>query len=439
MSELIERLEKRTARVGVIGLGYVGLPLAAAFADAGFEVVGFEVDAGKIAALNKGESYILDVTGEEVKRLVDAGRLRATGDFAELAGCDAVSVCVPTPLRKTRDPDLTYIVEATARIRHHLRAGQVVVLESTTYPGTTVEVVAPELEKSGLVVGKDIHLAFSPERIDPGNATFHVRNTPKIIGGVTPACTAAARTLYEAIVERVIAVSSPTAAEMVKLLENTFRAVNIGLVNEVAIIADKLKLDVWEIIEAAASKPFGYMPFYPGPGLGGHCIPIDPHYLSWKLRTLNYRTRFIELADDINSHMPDYVVEKVGFALNEDSKPIRGAKLLVLGVAYKRDITDWRESPAAPVIEGLMRRGGEVSYHDDFVPEFRIGGHGDEGAVLRSVPLEYESLGAYDCVVIVTDHTYLDAERILAHAGRIVDTRNLTGRIGREHPKVVKL
>ncbi len=439
MSAILEKLASRDATVGVVGLGYVGLPLATAFGDAGYTVLGFEVDPRKAEALNRGESYILDVPAEDVARLLEQGRFSATTDFSRLTECDAISVCVPTPLRKTRDPDLTYIIDATERIKEHLRPGQVVVLESTTYPGTTNEVVAPKLAESGLKVGEEIHLAFSPERIDPGNATFHVKNTPKIIGGVTPACTEAARQLYGAIVDRVIPVSSPTAAEMVKLLENTFRAVNIGLVNEVAIIANKLDLDVWEIIEAAASKPFGYMPFYPGPGLGGHCIPIDPHYLSWKLRTLNYRTRFIELADDINSNMPMHVVDRVSMALNLDRKPMAGSRLLVLGVAYKRDITDWRESPAAPVIEGLLGRGAEVDYHDDFVPEFGLGGHGGEGATLRSVPLDYDKLGDYDCVVVVTDHTYLDAERILAGARRIVDTRNLTGAAGGASPKVVKL
>jgi UDP-N-acetyl-D-glucosamine dehydrogenase len=299
-------------------------------------------------------------------------------------------------------------------------------------------VVAPELAEAGLEIGVDVHLAFSPERIDPGNATFHVKNTPKIIGGMTPECNAAAAALYGAIVNNVVSVSSPTAAEMVKLLENTFRAVNIGLVNEVAIIANKLGLDVWEIINAAATKPFGFMPFYPGPGLGGHCIPIDPHYLSWKLRTLNYRTRFIELADDINSAMPDYVVDRVGYALNEDKKPIRDAKILVLGVAYKRDITDWRESPAAPVIQGMLDRGGNVSYQDNFVPTFQLGHHGD-GATLQSIDLDYAGMAEFDCVVIVTDHTYFDAEQILANARRIVDTRNLTKAAGTAHDKVVKL
>jgi UDP-N-acetyl-D-glucosamine dehydrogenase len=438
MTDLIERLRTREARVGVIGLGYVGLPLAVAFGEAGYSVLGFEVASEKVDALKSGVSYIPDIDSTRIEALTAAGRLDATVDFSLLASCDAISVCVPTPLRKTRDPDLTYIVKATEQIAGYLRPGQLVVLESTTYPGTTIEIVAPKLAESGLEIGVDVHLAFSPERIDPGNETFTVENTPKIIGGMSPKCTESAAMLYSAIVNSVIPVSSPTAAEMVKLLENTFRAVNIGLVNEIAIIADKLQLDVWEIIQAAASKPFGFMPFYPGPGLGGHCIPIDPHYLSWKLRTLNYRTRFIELADDINNHMPDYVIEKVSYALNEDRKPINGSKILVLGVAYKRNITDWRESPAVPIVEKLSARGALVSYQDDFVPQLPLGAHGS-GETLDSVPMDYEQLETYDCVVIVTDHDYYDVEKVVSNAHRIVDTRNLTGLLGREDPKVIKL
>ena len=438
MSELVAKLSRRDARVGVVGLGYVGLPLATSFADAGYDVIGFEVDESKAAGIMSGQSYILDVDAQDVDRLVRSKKLEATTDFSRLAECDTISVCVPTPLRKTRDPDLTYIVRATSEIARYLRAGQLIVLESTTYPGTTVEVVAPKLEETGLRVGKDFFLAFSPERIDPGNESFTVTNTPKIIGGMSAECNEAAKTLYSATVNTVIAVSSPTAAEMVKLLENTFRAVNIGLVNEIAIIADKLKLDVWEIIEAAASKPFGFMPFYPGPGLGGHCIPIDPHYLSWKLRSLNYRTRFIELADDINSGMPEYVINKVAEALNRDAKAINGSKVLVLGVAYKRNITDWRESPAVPIIEGLIGRGANVAYQDSYVPQFSIGHHGD-GQTLEAVELDYPALSAYDCTVIVTDHDYFDVDQILRHSVRIVDTRNLTGRPGRFESKVIKL
>lgn len=442
MPSLLEKLQTRRAKVGVVGLGYVGLPLALAFAEAGFEVFGFELSAEKVEAVNAGRSYLLDLSTERLAPQVRAGRLRATMDFSQLRACDAISVCVPTPLNKTRDPDLTYIVEATEEIAKNLRAGQVVVLESTTYPGTTVEVVAPALSQTGLKLGEDIFLAFSPERIDPGNEHFDVRNTPKVIGGMTPACGQVAQALYQSIIAQVLCVSSPTAAEMVKLLENTFRAVNIALVNELAIIAHKLDVDVWEIIEAAASKPFGFMPFYPGPGLGGHCIPIDPHYLSWKLRTLNYRTRFIELADDINSHMPEHVVARVADALNDLGRAVRGSKILILGVAYKRDVSDWRESPAAPLIEGLQRRGGLVSYHDRLVPTFGVGGvRGDEARMLHSVALreDYSDLADYDCVVIVTDHRYFDAEAIERFAKRIVDTRNLLGRAGLKSEKVVSL
>ncbi len=426
-------IEEKSISIGVVGLGYVGLPLAAAFAEAGFKVIGFEVAEQKIAALNAGESYISDVSSQRIAQLREQALFEATSDFSKLRECEAISVCVPTPLRKTGDPDLTYILEATRQIRAFLRSGQLVVLESTTYPGTTLEVVAPELSATGLEIGSDVYLAFSPERIDPGNPHYGVENTPKIIGGVSPLCTELASALYRQIVQQIMPVSSPTAAEMVKLLENTFRAVNIGLVNEIAIIADKLKLDVWEIIEAAATKPFGFMPFYPGPGLGGHCIPIDPHYLSWKLRTLNYRTRFIELAEDINSSMPSYVVDKVSCALNLDAKPIRGSKILILGVAYKRNISDWRESPAVPIIEELLERGGEVFYEDQHVPEIRLG----DGTLMRSSILEVSKLGDYDSVVIVTDHCYYDVPALLKHATRIIDTRNLTGAYC--DSKVVKL
>lgn len=438
MTDLLTALTTRQATIGIIGLGYVGLPLATAFADAGYDVLGFEVDPKKIEALNAGRSYIPDVPTADVHRLVTAGKLSATADFARLADCHAITVCVPTPLNKTREPDLAYLLAATREIAKHLRPGQLIVLESTTYPGTTTEVALPELEHGGLCAGEDFHLVFSPERIDPGNERYQVRNTPKIVGGLTPACTEAGIALYRAAVDTIIPVSSPTAAEMAKLLENTFRAINIGLVNEMAIIANKLGLDIWEIVNAAATKPFGFMPFYPGPGLGGHCIPIDPHYLSWKLRTLNYRTRFIELADDINGGMPTYVVERVGAALNEDRKPIRDSKILILGVAYKRDIDDWRESPAIPVIEGLINRGGAVSYHDRYVPQIALGHHGD-GLHLTSVELDYPRLADYDCVVIITDHRYLDPAAIVKNAHRVVDTRNLTGPLGREQDKVVKL
>ena len=426
-----EALKSRSLKVGVVGLGYVGLPLAVELAEAGFSVLGFEVDETRAALVNEGDCYIQDIPSDQLRAEVEAGRLSATTDFVRLSECDAISVCVPTPLRKTRDPDLTYILAATEEISRHLRAGQLVVLESTTYPGTTTEVVAPRLEKSGLKVGEEIFLAFSPERIDPGNEKFGVRNTPKIIGGVSEECTRRAAGLYGSIVNQVVEVSSPTAAEMVKLLENTFRAVNIGLVNEIAIIAHKLNLNVWEIIDAAATKPFGYMPFYPGPGLGGHCIPIDPHYLSWKLRSLNYRTRFIEVADEINSQMPEQVINLVAAALNDDRKAIRGSSVLILGVAYKRDINDWRESPAIPIIRGLLSRGAELQYHDPFVPELPLSEHGEPGAgQLQGVELTPELLEASDCVVLITDHSDFDPELIADRSIRVVDTRAFLRRHG---------
>ena len=433
-----KKFAERELKVGVLGLGYVGLPLAVSFGNKGLSVLGFDVDVSKTDAINSGRSYISDVPSAEIEELRRLNRIEATTAFDRLAECDAISVCVPTPLRKTREPDLTYIVEATTQVAKYLRPGQLIVLESTTYPGTTVEVVAPRLEKSGYTIGEEIFLAFSPERIDPGNEVYTVENTPKIIGGMTATCFELAKRLYSLSVGEVIKVSSPTAAEMVKLLENTFRAVNIGLVNEIALIANKLNLDVWEIIEAAASKPFGFMPFYPGPGLGGHCIPIDPHYLSWKLKTLNYRTRFIELAEEINGAMPEQVVRLVSQALNEDAKPLRGSKILILGVAYKPDITDCRESPAIPIIKGLQESGGLINYQDNYVPTLNLE-HGVTEPSLRSVPLDYASLSNYDCVVIVTHHKYLDGDAILEAATRIVDTRNLTGRQGTLSDKVLKL
>jgi UDP-N-acetyl-D-glucosamine dehydrogenase len=425
-------------KVGVVGLGYVGLPLAVSFGKQGHAVLGFDIDGTKTEQINQGSSYIPDVGADEVKSLVGDRRLEATTDFSRLSECDAISVCVPTPLRKTREPDLTYIIEAMKQVVKYLRPGQLVVLESTTYPGTTVEVVAPRMEETGLVIGTDVFLAFSPERIDPGNAVYTVENTPKIIGGMTANCSEIAGLLYAPSVGEVIKVSSPTTAEMVKLLENTFRAVNIGLVNEISLMAHKLGLDVWEIIEAAASKPFGFMPFYPGPGLGGHCIPIDPHYLSWKLKTLNYRARFIELAEEVNGAMPDHVVQLVSRALNEDAKPLRGSNVLILGVAYKPDITDCRESPAISVIKSLRSSGAVVSYQDDYVPRFELE-HGDDAGALESLALDYEQLCEFDCVVIITHHTYFEGTRILECARRIVDTRNLTGRDGALSEKVIKL
>jgi UDP-N-acetyl-D-glucosamine dehydrogenase len=419
------------ARVGTIGLGYVGLPLSVEFAGAGLAVTGFDLTEAKVAAVNRGESYIKDVPSDRLAAEVAAGRLKATSDFDELSSCDAIIICVPTPLGKTKDPDLSMVVDAARSIATRLRPGQLVVLESTTYPGTTEELILPLLEERGLRVGESFFLAFSPERVDPGNPRFQTRNTPKIIGGVTPRCTAVAKALYGRAIDTVIPVSSTRAAEMVKLLENTFRSVNIGLVNEVALMCARLKVDVWEVIDAAASKPFGFMPFYPGPGLGGHCIPIDPIYLSWKLKELNYRARFIELAGEVNSAMPEYVIERVASALNERERSVKGSRILILGVTYKRDIEDVRESPALDILRLLHNRGASVSYSDPHVPELSL-----DDLTLRSQDL-MASVKAADLVVIVTDHTAFPYADIVAAAKGIVDTRNATKGIVSE--KILKL
>lgn len=416
---LHEKISDRSARVGIIGLGYVGLPLAVEFAKAGYRTVGIDVDDRRVNDICAGRSYIQDVPEADLRSIVAGGRLTATTDFSVLKQVDSVSICVPTPLRKTKDPDIQYIVDATARIRENLHPGLLIVLESTTYPGTTDEILLTEFSDAGLQVGRDFFLAFSPERVDPGNPHYGTHNTPKIIGGVTPECTSLAKQLYERVVERVIPVSSTKAAEMVKLLENTFRMVNIGLVNEIAIMCDKLNLDVWEIIEAAATKPFGFMPFYPGPGLGGHCIPIDPLYLSWKLKLLNYNARFIELASEINANMPEYVSTKVGRALNRLKKAVNGSKILVLGISYKKDISDTRESPALDIIRLLQEEGAEVSYSDPYNPELKL-----DRAVLRSLELTPESLRSFDCVVVVTDHRAFDYALIARESSLIVDCRN---------------
>jgi UDP-N-acetyl-D-glucosamine dehydrogenase len=427
-----EKFGKGEARVGIVGLGYVGLPLAVEFASAGIPVVGFDLLESKVAALRRGESYVGDVPAAQVASLVKAGRLEATTDFAELARCDAAIICVPTPLGKTKDPDLSMVVDATRAIAATLHRGQLVVLESTTYPGTTEELILPILSEGGLEVGKDFFLAFSPERVDPGNPRFNTRNTPKIIGGVTPACTRVAQALYRHAIETILPVSSTRAAEMVKLLENTFRSVNIGLVNEVALMCARLGVDVWEVIEAASSKPFGFMPFYPGPGLGGHCIPIDPLYLSWKLKTLNYRARFIELAGEVNSAMPEYVCERVAAALNERSKSVKGSRVLILGVSYKRDIDDVRESPALDVVRILAGKGAHVEYNDPHVPQIAM----DGGQVMRSREL-MSGVREADVVVVITDHSAYPYAEIVAAAAQVVDTRNATRGIVSE--KIVKL
>jgi UDP-N-acetyl-D-glucosamine dehydrogenase len=424
IATLLDRLRSREARVGVIGLGYVGLPLAVEFARAGFSVTGFDVDAHKTAQINAGTSYIPDVPDTDVAAMVKAGKLRATTDMHALGEMDAIDICVPTPLRKTKDPDLSYVVLAVEAVAATLRAGQLIILESTTYPGTTEEVVRPMLEEKGLESDVDFFLAFSPERVDPGNQRFTTKNIPKIVGGVGPSSTEAASLLYGASVDHVVRVSSTRVSEMVKLLENTFRAVNIGLVNEIALMCHKMDIDVWEVIDAAKTKPFGFMPFYPGPGLGGHCIPIDPFYLSWKARQNGFECRFIELAGHINASMPHYVVERVGDALNTARKPINGSRIHLVGVAYKRDVNDMRESPALDVLELLAKRGAQLTYSDPFVPQLQHGGH-----TLKSVDFPAALASRPDCAVICTDHSAFDYDALIGSGTLIVDTRNaLKGR-----------
>ena len=417
--DLLDKIRSRKARTGVIGLGYVGLPLAIEFAHAGFRAVGIDVDQRKVDAVNGGRSYIVDTASEEIASLVATGRLAATNDFAVMAECDTINICVPTPLRKTKDPDMTFILAAVAEIKKYLRPGQLVILESTTYPGTTDELVLPALEESGLKVGQDFFLAFSPERIDPGNKQYQTRNIPKVVGGVTAQCTQVAKALYEQSIDSVVPVSSTRVAEMVKLLENTFRSVNIGLVNELALMSAKLNINVWEVIDAAATKPFGFMPFYPGPGLGGHCIPIDPFYLGWKAKMNGFEPRFIELAGQINESMPKFVVDKVTDALNNDGKAVRNARIHVLGVAYKRDVNDVRESPALHVIKMLIDKGAKVTYSDPFAPTIR-----EDGMELNETPVRQALEAGTDCVVLLTDHTAFNYPEIVHLAPVIIDTRN---------------
>ncbi|MGD2079164.1 MAG: nucleotide sugar dehydrogenase [Chloroflexota bacterium] len=421
--ELIQRINDRDIQVAVVGLGYVGLPLAVAFAEAGFPVIGIDVDDDKIRSLNEGVSYVEDVPTEQVAPLVASGLLIASTQYEELAAAEAISICVPTPLRKTGDPDISYIIDAIDSIAEWGGTGKLIVLESTTYPGTTDEIILPRLIGNGDVVGRDVFVAFSPERIDPGRIDYTIYTTPKVIGGVTEACLEVALALYGAIVERPVPVSSTATAEMVKLLENTFRAVNISLVNEVALMCDKLGLDAWEVVEAAASKPYGFMAFYPGPGMGGHCIPVDPHYLSWKLRTLNYTARFIELASEINSSMPDYVVGKIVSALNDESKAVKGSRILVLGAAYKPNVGDLRESPALDIMHLLQEQGAELTFNDPHVNDLS-----EEGVTVPSVPLTDQNLGEADCVVVITHHDAFDWQRIADQARLIVDTRHVVDR-----------
>jgi UDP-N-acetyl-D-glucosamine dehydrogenase len=420
--KLLGKLAAREARIGVIGLGYVGLPLAVEFAHAGFRAVGFEVDARKAEAINRGESYIIDVPSAAVAELVKADRLQATTDFAALADVDVIVICVPTPLRKTKEPDVSYILAAAEKIQAVLRPGQIVILESTTYPGTTDEVLRPMFDAKGLELERDYFLAFSPERIDPGNAHFTTKNIPKVVGGITPGSTEVAAAAYEAIVERVHRVSSARVAETCKLLENTFRAVNIGLVNELSQLCYTLGIDTWEVIGAAATKPFGFMAFYPGPGIGGHCIPLDPHYLSWKARMHGFEARFISLAEEVNSRMPEHVVDLVQDGLNRQKKAVNGSRVLVLGVAYKRDIDDMRESPALAIIEKLEKLGAEVEYHDPYVAEMRL----EDGSRMASVELSEAAVRAADAVVIVTDHRTVDYRWVAERAQLVIDSRNAT-------------
>jgi UDP-N-acetyl-D-glucosamine dehydrogenase len=430
--KLAQKIIDKTARAGVIGLGYVGLPLSIELARAGFEVTGFDISPAKVKLLNSGRSDIDDISDAAVKNVVSSGQFKATTDWKKVKDMDTVSICVPTPLSKTKDPDVSYILNALESLKSHLKKGTLVVLESTTYPGTTEDLILPILSETGMKVGTDFFLAFSPERVDPGNPVYTTKNTPRVVGGITPECTKIARLFYEQTLPHIHTVSSTRAAEMVKLLENTFRSVNIGLVNEVAVMCDRLNLDVWEIIDAAATKPFGFMPFYPGPGLGGHCIPIDPHYLSWKLKSLNYYARFIELAGDINSHMPEYVVERITAMLNKRfAKALNKSSILILGVAYKRDIKDMRESPALDVINLLEAKGAKIFYNDPFVPQFNFNDHKH-----KSVKLSKALLKRVDLVVIITDHTQYDYNEIVENARAVFDTRNATKAVRRHRKKI---
>ncbi|HBY62929.1 MAG TPA: UDP-N-acetyl-D-glucosamine dehydrogenase [Solibacterales bacterium] len=428
---LAERISNKSARVGIIGLGYVGLPLAVEFASAGYSVVGIELQESKVASINSGESYVQDVPTERLKPLVEAGLLRATTDFSVIAELDTVNICVPTPLRKTKDPDMSYIVSACDAIAPHLHTGMLIVLESTTYPGTTDELLLPRFESTGLQAGKDFFLCFSPERVDPGNERYQTKNIPKVVGGVTPECTKMGARFYAQTLETVVPVTNARVAEMVKLLENTFRMINIGLVNELAMMCDRIDINVWEVIDAAATKPFGFMPFYPGPGLGGHCIPVDPFYLSWKTKQAGIEARFIELAGYINGQMPEFVLDKIARALNDAGKPLRGSRVHLLGVAYKKDIDDVRESPALDIMHLLRSWGAHVSYSDSYVPKVRM-----EDGVYESAPL-YPAVAEADCVVIVTNHRDVDYQDVLAKAQLVVDTRNALKNA--ESPKLCRL
>jgi UDP-N-acetyl-D-glucosamine dehydrogenase len=434
--KLLDKISARKAQVGVVGLGYVGLPLVVEFALGGFNSTGFEVDARKADAINRGESYIPDVPTAQIAEMIEAGRLGATTDFARLKDQDVIIICVPTPLRKTKDPDVSYILAASEKIQACLRPGQLIILESTTYPGTTDEVLRPMFDSTGLKLDEDYFLAFSPERVDPGNEKFNTKNITKVVGGVTEISATVAASVYGAIVDKVYPVSSARVAEACKLLENTFRAVNIGLVNELARLCDTLGIDTWEVIAAAATKPFGFMPFYPGPGIGGHCIPLDPHYLSWKARMHGFEARFISLAEEVNSRMPDHVVDLVTRGLNNHRKPVNGSKVLIMGVAYKREIDDMRESPALGIIEKLQSLGAEAQFHDPYVEEIHLEGNGHR---MRGIGLSAETVNEADCVVIVTDHRKIDYAWLTEHAKLVVDTRNATRGLSDFEDKIIRL
>ncbi|MEA1986577.1 MAG: nucleotide sugar dehydrogenase [Candidatus Marinimicrobia bacterium] len=430
-----KKLETKKVRFGVIGLGYVGLPLAVEFANEKFKVVGIDIDESKINNINKGKNYIGDVDDKELKKAVDDGFIKATTDFSVIKKLDFISICVPTPLNKLKDPDMSFIQKSMNEIKKHLHKDLIIVLESTTYPGTTKEFLLPILEETGLKVGKDFYLAFSPERVDPGNKVFKTKNTPKVLGGVTKKCTEYSKKVYDQVFDEIVSVSSTEASEMTKLLENTFRMINIGLVNEMAMVCDKLGVDVWEVIDAAGTKPFGFMKFYPGPGLGGHCIPIDPHYLSWKMKSLNYKTRFIDLAAEINTAMPEYVIQDVANALNYHKKSINGSSVLIVGMAYKKDIEDLRESPSIDIYNLLVAKGAKVKFHDSYCPIVKMDGNKNK----RSQKLDEKILKNSDVVVITTDHSNIDYQFIVDNAKLVVDTRNVTQNLKRTKNKVLRL
>ena len=419
INNLKQKISSRDAIIGIIGMGYVGLPLAIEFGKAGFKIIGFDINHQKVNTLNRGESYIIDVPSQDVKVLIEQGKLEATTDFSKISNVDAISICVPTPLRKTKDPDISYIVSAVEQIKKYFHKNLLIILESTTYPGTTDELLLKPFADLNYEVGKDFFICFSPERVDPGNPDYNTRNTPKVIGGVTKNCLTLACLLYGKAIENIIPVSTTRVAEMVKLLENTFRAVNIGLVNELAMMCDRMGIDVWEVVDAAATKPFGFMPFYPGPGIGGHCIPLDPQYLSWKAKMFDFYNKFIELATDVNGNMPRYTVQKIMEVLNRYHRCVNGSRILLLGISYKKNVDDLRESPALEIYKLLSEQGAHLQYHDPYAKEFV-----EVEKIIKSIELDYEDLKNHDCIVLCTDHSCFDYHQIANHAKIIIDTRN---------------